>query len=90
MSDDLISRKAVIKAVDRHTREDGTLDDDISIILEEVKVAFDKEKVIEELKYDKEMSEKYSTGLREQGHVEAFDEAISVVKKGGINNCYHK
>ena len=33
MSDDLISRKAVIKAVDRHTREDGTLDDDISIIL---------------------------------------------------------
>ena len=48
--------------------------------------AFDKEKVIEELEYDKEMSAKYSTGLREQGHVEAFDEAISIVKKGGINN----
>lgn len=47
MSNDLISRKAVIKAVDRHTREDGTLDDDISIILEEVKTGFDKEKVIE-------------------------------------------
>lgn len=46
MSDDLISRKAVIEAVDRHTREDGTLDDDISIILEEVETAFDKEKVI--------------------------------------------
>ena len=42
MSDDLISRKAVIEAVDRHTREDGTLDDDISIILEEVETAFDK------------------------------------------------
>ena len=42
MSDDLISRKAVIEAVDRHTREDGTLDDDISIILEEVKTAYDK------------------------------------------------
>lgn len=40
--DDLISRKAVIEAVDRHTREDGTLDDDISIILEEVKTAYDK------------------------------------------------
>ena len=26
----------VIKAVDNHTREDGTLDDDISCILEEV------------------------------------------------------
>ena len=50
MSDDLISREAVIKAVDRHTREDGTLDDDISIILEEVKTGFDKEKVIDELK----------------------------------------
>ena len=50
MSDDLISREVVIKAVDRHTREDGTLDDDISIILEEVKTGFDKEKVIDELK----------------------------------------
>ena len=48
--------------------------------------AFDKEKVIEELEYDKEMSAKYSTGLREQGHIEAFDEAISIVKKDGINN----
>lgn len=48
--------------------------------------AFDKEKVIDELEYDKEMSAKYSTGLREQGHIEAFDEAISIVKKGGINN----
>ena len=50
MSDDLISRKAVIAAVDMHTREDGTLDDDISVILEEVETAFDKEKVIEEIK----------------------------------------
>ena len=32
----------VIKAVDRHTRDDGTLDDDISVILEEVKTACDK------------------------------------------------
>ena len=37
MSDDLIRRKAVVEAVDRHTREDGTLDEDISVILEEVK-----------------------------------------------------
>lgn len=84
MSDDLISREAVIEVVDRHTRDDGTLDDDISVILEEVEKAFDKEKVIEELEYDKEMSAKYSTGLKEQGHIEAFDEAISIIKKGGI------
>ena len=50
MSDDLISRKAVIKAADRHTRDDGTLDDDISVILEEVKTAFDKGKVIDQIK----------------------------------------
>ena len=34
--DDLISRQAVIEAVDRHTNEDGTLDDDITCILEKV------------------------------------------------------
>ena len=50
MSNDLISRKAVIEAVDKHTREDGTLDEDISVILEEVRTAFDKEKVSEKLK----------------------------------------
>ena len=46
--------------------------------------AFDKERVIKELEYDKEISQKYSTGLKEQGHIEAFDEAISIIKKGGI------
>ena len=50
MSDDLISREAVIEVVDRHTREDGTLDEDISVILEEVETAFDKEKTIDQLK----------------------------------------
>ena len=34
MKDDLISRKAVIESVDRHTRDDGTLGDDIFVILE--------------------------------------------------------
>ena len=32
----LIDVDAVITAVDRHTNDDGTLDDDISVILEEV------------------------------------------------------
>lgn len=34
--DDAIGREAVIKAVDAHTNEDGTLDDDISVILEDL------------------------------------------------------
>lgn len=90
MSDNLISRDEVIKAVDRHTKEDGTLDDDISVILEEVKTAFDKEKVHRELielrnaeickpdsmnKYDEAQS---------LGRYGAFLDAIRIVEKGGI------
>lgn len=45
--DGLVNVNDVIEAVDKHTREDETLDEDISVILEEVKTAFDKEKVIE-------------------------------------------
>ena len=70
---DLISRKAVIEAVDRHTRKDGTLDDDISIILEEAETAFDKEKVIKELKAEGCIIDD-----------EAGNRAIEIVEKGGI------
>lgn len=87
MSDDLISRKAVIEAVDRHTRDDGTLDDDISIILEEVKTAFDKEKVIEKLKrLEKDTFDYYNRYNDEMafGESSAFRSAIEIVEKGGI------
>ena len=91
--DDLISRK-VLLGTERLLMTDIVENNPTAkYILEQVlfdienaPTAFDKEKVIEELEYDKEMSAKYSTGLREQGHIEAFDEAISIVKKGGINN----
>jgi hypothetical protein len=74
MSDDLISRKTVIEVVDRHTREDGTLDEDISVILEEVETAFDKEKTIDQLK--------------EEGCIiddEAGNRAVEIIEKGGLN-----
>lgn len=70
MSDDLISRKAVIAAVDRHTREDGTLDDDISVILEEVKTAFDKEKVVKQIEDYRDLVPEW-----------ALKEIIEIVKK---------
>ena len=93
MSDDLISRKDLI-GTERLLMTDIVENNEVAkYILEQVlhdiehaPTAFDKEMVIKELEYDKEMSKKHSTGLREQGHVEAFDEAISVVKKGGIHN----
>ena len=88
MIDTLISRKAVIKAVDRHTREDGTLDDDISIILEEVKTAFDKEKVIEELNNLKDNLIDCNDLCGECVETEcdqcALEKAIEIVEKGGI------
>lgn len=73
-SDDLISREAIIEAVDRHTREDGTLDDDITIILEEVKTAFDKGRVIEEIR-------NVPYGYY---NVETENEIVEIVEKGGI------
>ena len=89
MSDDLISRKAVIKAVDRHTMEDGTLDDDISVILEEVETAFDKEKVIEELKSAIGDIHYTEDGSFNGKCIEDFEfiqakTALELVEKGGI------
>ena len=94
MSDDLISRKAVIESVDRHTRDDGTLDDDISVILEEVETAFDKEKVIEDLTDRKNDADKWAAKYDEVGDIDNMDlqdmavrcyvNAIEIVEKGGI------
>ena len=81
MNDDLISREAVIKAVDRHTREDGTLDEDISVILEEVKTVFDKEKVMDELKGEIELC---VTQPLYPGRYIKKNRAIDIVEKGGI------
>ena len=78
MSDDLISRKAAIEAVDRHTRDDGTLDDDISVILEEVETAFDKEKVIEELQSPCNYT------IVAGKHFTTVDRAIEIIEKGGV------
>lgn len=85
---DLISRKAVINAVDRHTREDETLDDDISVILEEVKTVFDKEKVIEKLKISMSSVQSISgqavTFAFADGYYNGIKDAIEIVEKGGI------
>lgn len=91
MSNDLISRK-VLLGTERLLMTDIVENNPTAkYILEQVlfdienaPTAFDKEMVIKELEYDKEISQKYSTGLKEQGHIEAFDEAISIIKKGGI------
>ena len=76
-----------MRLIDADELIEGRVENDpVRIAAECAPTAFDKEMVIKELEYDKEISQKYSTGLKEQGHIEAFDEAISIVKKGGINN----
>lgn len=85
--DRLVNVNDVIEAVDKHTRENETLDDDISVILEEVETAFDKEKVIEELR--SEASRWHESGVEfkdenEKGVAAGFRFATHIVEKGGI------
>ena len=81
MSDDLISRNAVIEVVDKHTKEDGTLDDDISVILEEVKTAFDKEKLRQELE---KSSKLYRLSEKDCEFAIPQNIALDIVDKGGM------
>ncbi len=76
----LIDEADVVKAIDKHTQPDGTLDDDISCILEEVQIAFDKEKVIEKIKCERDEAQDYN----QYSAVAAHEIDIEILKKGGI------
>lgn len=84
--DRLVNVNDVVEAIDKHTREDETLDEDISVILEEVKTAFDKEKVIEELdKLTGEECTLHECGIRSERCKPCIaKKAIEIVEKGGI------
>lgn len=84
--DRLVNVNDVIEAVDKHTREDGTLDEDISVILEEVETAFDKDKVINEIHISSagmavnmNVSSSYA-----EGYIDAAKDIIEIVERGGI------
>ena len=80
--DRLVNVNDVIEAIDKHTRENETLDDDISVILEEVETAFDKEKVKEELTAGKFITIGGNT-VGESVNIR-IDRAVEIVEKGGI------
>ena len=84
--DRLVNVNDVIEAVDKHTREDETLDEDISVILEEVKTAFDKKKVIEKLENLKDIPQDDSVAEIVSTRIwnKAIEKAIKIVEKGGI------
>lgn len=83
MSDDLISRKAVLELLFK----DGEWCTDISTIYERVenlKTAFEKEKVIEELNAERNLMYREDGTLMSSRTTVNIDKAIEIVEKGGI------
>lgn len=83
----LIDESDVIKIIDKHTTDDGKLDDDISVILEEVKTAFDKEKVMNEIQEYKEDAEEWAKNPVENAdefwtYADAYKRCLEIVEKG--------
>lgn len=85
MSDDLISRKNLIENLNKFALEHyNALVNDL--IMKEP-IAFDKAKVIEELKNKADDSRKYWSEFDEEctfGEMNAYTRAIVIVEKGGI------
>lgn len=96
MSDDLISRKALLEAIDSsfiipilkiNMREEYKAVLRIREIIANMQTGFDKEKVIEELKNKAEDSRKYWSEFDDEdafGEMNAYKNAIEIVEKGGI------
>lgn len=87
MSDDLISRKALIADMKSRKYIDKALCEIFETVVDEAPTAFNKENVIEELKNNAEDSRKYWSEFDEEcafGEMNAYTRAIEIVEKGGI------
>ena len=97
----LVDIEDVIKAVDKHTKDESeiVLDNDITCILEEVPTAYDVEKVVAELEYQKEKCEEDMKYYEEKSwkdrvsHTnhdlffmksDCLEDVIEIVKRGGV------
>lgn len=83
----LIDTDVLVKVMDKHTKDDDTLDDDITCILEEVPTAYDVEAVVAELEKEKRKYEylyKKGTGdsvmQYDLGRCDGVRKAISIVR----------
>ena len=90
MSDDLISRKSLIENLNKFALEHySALVNDL--IMKEP-TAFDRKKVVEELKQNRDVAEAEYKAVEEFGHdgsellgkATAFNLAMAIVEKGGI------
>lgn len=94
MSDDLISRKAVLDILTEARVKDSILCSPafIEILTQRIKkipTAFDKEKVIKKLKHLENYTFNYSNRYNDKiafGESSAFRAAIEIVEKVGIND----
>ena len=76
----LIDRKALINQL---KEENIPFNADINKIINIQPIAFDTEKVIEQLE-EKQYAYLHDNGDYEEGKYYAFEEAIDIVKKGGV------
>ena len=91
MSDDLISRKALIEKLEKWCGEQRYLiAEEVWTIIKNAPLAFDKEKVIEKLKdqynYSRKVRNENDNYYFEywDGRTDSYKDAIEIVKKGGI------
>lgn len=98
MSDDLISRKVLVERVKylfTHTNEGTPEHYAYGVVLNEIRelpMAFDRQKVLEELRQNRSIAEAEYKAVEEFGHdgsellgkATAYNLAIAIVEKGGI------
>ena len=91
MSDDLISRKAFMEYLGLEDTEENREENVGEIVtledFDRQPTAFDKKKVIEELKNKAEDSRKYWSEFDDEdafGEMNAYKNAIEIVEKGGV------
>ena len=90
MSNDLISRSALLEGVNyyyTHTPNDSPEHYAYGVVLKEIRehpVAFDKEKVIEELHNERNPIYREDGSLMSDRTCISIDNAIEIVEKGGI------
>ena len=89
MSDDLISRKALIADMKSRKYIDKALCEIFETVVDEAPTAFNKEKVMNEIKEYKEDAEKWANKLIESAdefytYMNAYNNCLEIVEKGGI------
>ena len=90
MSDDLISRKALIADMKSRKYIDKALCEIFETVVDEAPTAFDKKKVMNEIKEYKEDAEKWAKKPIENAdefstYVDAYKNCLEIVEKGGVD-----